>query len=257
MRFYLTIAAAVCVWMGAAGPALCGQAGPTSSGPLPGGKVDPPSSGPLPGGGAQVFKSPEEAFRSAQAAAAKGDWPAFVKILTPETVDMMAGTMIFLGAVAKGHVTEGPAQFLAEKLGEIKGPLGQVFSKHGLSDETLKTMAAGNDFPKLTQPPSAEQLAKLAANIRDRKGFAAEAMTVVVPAMAKFSPNKNPDPFFGDKILKEVQINGTKATGKLVPVINGMEQPGGQPIEFHQINGSWHITVPIVQKKPAPKPTDA
>jgi hypothetical protein len=257
MRFHLATAAVLCVWMSVAGHALGGQAGPTSSGPLSGGKVDPPSSGPLPGGGAgQVFKSPEEAFRTAQAAAAKGDWATFVKILTPETVDMMAGTMIFLGAVAKGHVTEGPAPFLAEKLADIKEPLGKVFDKHGLSDQILKTMAAGNDFPKLIKPPTAEQLAKLAGNIRDRTGFTVEAMTVVVPAMAKLNPTKNADPFFGDKVLKDVKVNGNKATGKLVPVVNGVEQPGGQPIEFHQINGSWHITVPIVQKT-APKPMDA
>jgi hypothetical protein len=202
----------------------------------------------------QPAKSPEEAFRFAKVATAKGDWKGFVSYLAPETVDQLAGFMLVIGAVARDVLQPPPGPgFPKEVMQGLKEPVGKLFTKYGLSDETLNKMKADNALPNLSAPPNPDQLTKLANMIRDRANFTGEAMALIFPEIAKKSP-KGADPL-ANKSLKDVQVNGNKATGKLVNLVNGMEVGVPQPIEFEQVNGNWVMEMPLfgVKKVAPPK----
>lgn len=193
-------------------------------------------------GGAKkpMFKTPEEVFKAAQEATAKNDWKTFISYLAPETVDHLTAMVIVMGAVAK-DIAPPPKGLPADKIKSIKEPLDKIFTKYGLTDDVLKKMKADNLFPTFDKGPQPDLLPKLAAAVKkDRASFATEGVMVIIPVMAGGPDEMDP---FKDRVLKDLKVDGDKASAQLVRTINGMEQL--QPILFRQIDGSWYINMPM------------
>ncbi len=198
-----------------------------------------------------VFKSPEEVFQAAQQATAKSDWKTFISFLAPESQNHFAGMMLVLGAVSKDVVEAPPELAPTAELKRVKDQIDKIFLTHGLSDETLKKMAADNEFPSLKKAPGPEGLSKLASRVKDPAGFAGEMMVILAPVLGKHSLHKEAD-FLADVSLKGVVIEGGKARGQMVKSVNGKEQ-FSLPIMFRRISGSWHMIIgtgETVERKP-------
>jgi hypothetical protein len=233
MRWQLIAAGLLSVWLGLTGSAGAGDKGAKQP----------------------DFPTPEAVFTFAQKASAKGDWKTFVNCLAPETLDHLTAFSVMTAAVVEDVIV--PSGPFPKEIKEKKAELTKVFAKYGLKTDALKKLADDKVLIEIKgPPPDQETMNKIAAAVKsaDRVAFVAEVMTVIAPVIAATTPNKSFDPFL-DKKLKDVKVDGEKATGKLVEVKDGVEQPNPQPIMFRQIKGNWQIIMPMggAAKKVEPK----
>jgi hypothetical protein len=174
------------------------------------------------GGASAAYSTPQATFDTAKAAAAKEDWKAFAQCLTPDTRDEMAGGMAIFG----------PLMGLSDP--ETGKQIEGVLKKHGIDEKAM-------DGPPLGDAKGSpeEAMKKLASSIKDRDAFIGEMMTI----MKKSGKMKDKGPMDKTATLKDVKIEGDKATGTLVTKVDGKDVPDPNPVKFRKIEGAWKMDV--------------
>jgi hypothetical protein len=161
-------------------------------------------------GGTAGHKTPQEVFDAAKTAIMKDDLKTFVDCLAPESIETMAGAMA---------CTQLP-------------PKRELLAKHGLTDEIIKKL------PKMKGVPSAEDQEKIfkawSVPIKDKAAFLVEVFA------ARLKEEKNKMKELGSTALKDLKIDGDKATGKIVGLPGGKEEP----VEFKKMSGGgWKVVL--------------
>ena len=82
-----------------------------------------------------VYKTPDEVFEAAKAAANKDDFKTFVNCLAPETVDEMATVMAGMSAMMVAAPEDPTGKF---KLDDEAKAIVAVAAKHGVTAEAVK-----------------------------------------------------------------------------------------------------------------------
>src|SRR5207249_800354 len=126
--------------------------------------------------GQKVYKTPQDVFKAAQAAAKKNDLKTFYRLLTPESAERMASQMAMLGVMFKGFSQ------LDEKIAKQMKPIFEAMDKHGLTDEKLKKMKKID--PKADPKEQAKAMKQLVEPIKDKGAFFADMMA----ALKKVNP---------------------------------------------------------------------
>jgi hypothetical protein len=171
------------------------------------------------GGGA----TPEETFKSAQAAAEKNDYKAFMSTMTPESQETYAGMIAFGGAMVQAFAGLGGPEG-AEDAKKVK----EVLDKHGLTEETLKK----------ADPTAADPIAgmkSLVEPVKDKPAFVADMMA----ALKSSKDFKDKSPLQKGTTLKDVKIDGDSAKGTIETEVEGKKE--SSPIGFKKIDGKWLI----------------
>jgi hypothetical protein len=190
------------------------------------------------------FKTPEEAFAAAKAAAEQGNLKAVVATFTDETIDGHTGLMVVLGAGAQ------KAGAVLDKTAEDKARtkmIGEVLSRHGVTPELIGAVDTWARNLKDENPAEGlVTLRKLLAPMKDRVGFVGDMMTLL-------SQGKAVKPFEDLKTgqLRNVTVDGGKAKGALTLKKDGKEI--SEVLEFRNEGGGWKIHMESKKKKPAPK----
>jgi hypothetical protein len=165
------------------------------------------------GGGAS---SPEAAFDTFADAAKSKDYQAMIESVTPETQEMMLGSMVF-GASFQAMADESK-----------QASLDELFKKYGI-DTQSDAMGEVDDPEKAMK--------QLVAGVKDRPACFAAIMEWI----EENTEGERPDMFegadFDEAELTEVKIDGDKATGTVVT--DGNED--SNPMQFQRIDGVWYI----------------
>ena len=203
--------------------------------------------------GTSANETPEAAFLTLRTALEDGDYPRFVDQLTPQAQEQFAGLTVVMASmmVAMGDAMAGMAQGMAEGLGDKDGAAAGTKVKEQMSGNTksLSDLLARNGVdPKKIDPMAAatamsgkdgvngDALAKLASGIDDKRGFVAEAFTILGGGDG---PGAKPPKVAGS--LESVVIDGDTARGKLLK--EGSDE--SQDIGFRRIAGSWRVELPL------------
>jgi hypothetical protein len=195
--------------------------------------------GPAGGGDkdAKKYDSPQTVFDAATKAAKDKDWKTLHGCLTRDSRDVLTGQIAFLGLFFRGVAGKvDPSGKAAEKL----APLETIYKKHGLTKEVLEKMK--KDSPKASQDPKEEAKAmkKLAEPIKDQVGF----ITAVLKVLDEANPKQQKNPL-GDAKLKDVKVDGDKATGTQVTKSGDKEKE--QTVTFVKEGGGWRMVLPLPQ----------
>lgn len=168
--------------------------------------------------------SPESVFAEFKDANEKKDMKRMMGCVTEDAQNQMAGMMAGAGVQIKNAGQMMPGGKAPADVQESITKVSAVLAKHGITDDLIKKnpMKLG-DF----KAPDAYLTA-----IQDKPQFIAD----VVDALPK---NATTSPFSEVKSLKDLKIEGTKATAKMVRVTNGKEVE--EPMEFESKNGVWKI----------------
>lgn len=182
-----------------------------------------------------VYKSPQEVFDAAKAAAKMSDYKAFHSTLTPESADIMAGQLALYGMTMRAIIEFDKTGKTAAQM----KPLFDAMSKHGLTEEVLKKMVPRN--------PNADQKEKLNAVREAIKPIIkkqAEFVHDMMVEMKKISPKSGGLEEIADDTLEDVKINekSDAATANAVRMRAGKKTT--QALQFEKINGSWRIVLP-------------
>jgi len=197
------------------------------------------------GGGPASHDSPQAAFDAAQAAAKKKDYNALCNCFTPESLDVMAGSMIMGASMMKamgGLAALGGEKAKQDFEASCK-VLDDVLAKHGVTEDHLKSMQAKN--PAASQKDMEAAFPKLTAPIKDKPAFIGE-ITNPLDSINKGKPGgmgqDNPTEMFEGK-LENIKIEGDRATAQVVLTPEGKEQR--ESIGFKRVNGSWLIELMV------------
>lgn len=194
--------------------------------------------------GAPPYKTPEDVFAAAKKAAEKEDMKTFMSCLTEDSREMMAGGMVFVGALLKAF-----AAFGKEDTKELVAALDAAFKKHGLTEEALAKLKGGPPIDGKDPEAMRKALKSMAAPIKDRTAFVGD----MVKVLKRMDKGKKEDTglLAKDAALKELKIENGKAKG--VVVSKQGDQEKRDPIEFRRVGESWLIELPIDQFKLAGK----
>jgi hypothetical protein len=122
-----------------------------------------------------------------------------------------------------------------DKTGEAKKklqPVTDVLEKHGITDEALNKLSQAEPGEKIDP---VEAMKPLLDQIKDKPAFYAELMTAEEQGGAVFEQ-------LGTATLKDLKIDGGKATGKLS--LGKTEKP----IAFKKIGNGWKIDLTKMMK---------
>jgi hypothetical protein len=191
---------------------------------------------PTPKGG-QKYRSPQDVFDAFKAAARKKDMKAFVACLTPDCGDVIVGQIAMAGMLMKSFQDLDVSGKTREKV----RPLLEAMEKHGLTDEALKK--TGSIDPKADPKDQAKALKAIGALVKDKAAF----MTAAMAAMKKLNAKEGSLEDLAYAELKDVKIDGSKATGKIKTKKGDMEWE--EPVGFEKIKGSWLIVMPTPGQK--------
>ncbi|MDB4534256.1 hypothetical protein N9242_05230 [Vicingaceae bacterium] len=174
------------------------------------------------GCGGAKFSTPEKAFEAFNDAGENENWKKLMSCVSEESVDEMAGGMVFMGAMSAA-MSEMPGG--DEKTKAAAKEIGDLLKKHGVADMKMDDM----------KPGSAPDPAALTKGIKNKKAFVIDMMN----AMAKLGeggPGKKMSDAFGGAKLSDVKIDGDKATGKVVD-----KEGDESPMNFVKEDGGWKI----------------
>jgi hypothetical protein len=204
---------------------------------------------PKGGGKAAVYKTPQEAFKALTGALDKGDYKKFVKCLTPESRDLLAGELAMFGGMMIGLADKfsGGKGTDAKGMEEVQA-LKKVFDKHGLGEGARKGLKVHPPKDqKKTKPKSPEDIKKelkLFARlvIKDRDGFTVDMLSI--------GPSKKP--VEGKPKLEDLKTEGKSAKGVVVYQDKGKEKR--DPIGFKKLGQGWKVEWSLPLAQPAGPP---
>jgi hypothetical protein len=191
-----------------------------------------------------VYKTPQEVFAAAKAAAKKNDVKAFYQTLTPESREKLTAMSAMMGVMTKAFSAFDTTGKAEEKI----KPIVDAMKKHGLTDEAMKKVKPLT--PTSTPKEVAASLKQLAGMVKDPPGFIGDMMA----AMKKVDPKAEGLEALARARLEDVKIDGDKATGTTIGKKGDKEEK--QPLKFEKIAGSWRIVLPDPpgRKGPPKKP---
>jgi hypothetical protein len=194
----------------------------------------------------QGAATPEEAFEVLTKSQMEKNWRANFAIHTPESQTRLVGGAAFLSAMSS-QVSGSQDRALA------------VLRKYGVDPEALKpptTLPLG-DMQAFVKQMEQKQLA-VAATVRDKAGFFAEAMAITdeagsqamekVPGMTADVRGKIAEAKEQARLslstakLSDVRIDGDKAQGTKTMTSSGRTET--MPVHFRKIDGKWYIHQP-------------
>jgi hypothetical protein len=178
------------------------------------------------------YDSPQAVFDAASAANAKEDWPAVMNCLTDESQDKLTFAMAAIASFMKGF-----AGLDKDHGKEVSQAIDDAMKKHGLTEEHQQKLSKGM-FDTKGGSQDIQSIRQAIAPIKDKPGFVGDIMA----AMKKFGNkqgDQQPQQFAGT--LKDVKIDGDKATGTVVRTVAGKEI--SQPMEFRKVGGGWKIEI--------------
>lgn len=190
------------------------------------------------GCGGGKYSSPEATFETSKAAAKNNDWKGVYACMTQESVDAMAGMMVFSGSMQK-QIGSGPLAALAgaenaEKAKQHAQKIAEIFKRHGVSDDAMKSGALTPG-----KMPTSADIAKLGAGIADKPQFLADMMNAMQES-ADEDDKKKMLAGLGDATLKDVEIDGDAATGTVTS--DGKDRP----MKFKKVGGEWKIEIALM-----------
>lgn len=180
------------------------------------------------------YSSPQATFETAKTAATSENWKAFFDCATPNSLDQIAGSMVFSASMMKGL---GGLSGLgdpdkANKINAAMEKMDAVLEKHGVTEDAMK-QAVDSAKPKPGQF-SMPDFGSLSSMVTNKSQFIAD----MIVAMRSIEDLPDDDPFSGkfeDAVLTNVKIDGESATGTI--------ESGGKenPVTFKNISGEWKI----------------
>jgi hypothetical protein len=175
---------------------------------------------------AKVYKTPEEVFDASKAAAKKGDLKGFFALVEPDSVKQLSAGLAIAGVNLRNLAATGKVKK------EVYQPILDVMDKHGLTADATKKVKPD---PMEKDPEKVLKAAKpLLELIKDKPAFAAD----VLKAFQKASGKDDADfKVLANAKLKDLKINGDKATGTVVNTIDGEEKK--DPITFVKVGKGW------------------
>jgi hypothetical protein len=183
----------------------------------------------------KAYKTPQEVFDAFLTSLNKRDAKTFVACVDPDTLDQVAAFYAVQGLQRRQRAEGGTT---ASKLAKLWKPTLDVLNKHGLTAKATKDVKLGKD-------PSPAELAKAHAAVlpllKDKAGFIVDYQN----ARDTELPKAKEDDLKAK--LRDVKINGDKATGTMVVTISVKEEKK-DPVEFVKVGGGWKI-VPYPKKK--------
>jgi hypothetical protein len=202
-----------------------------------------------PGYGGEAHRTPQEVFEAARKAAKAKDYKTFMKCLTDDSQDTLAGGTAFAALMMKGFVEAFAKGDDAKKVQEMVKNLDAVLARHGLTEEAFAKLK--EEMPKDAKDVGAIQkvVKTLVRPIKDKAAFFGD----IVGALEKLSPGKEQGgPFPADAELKDVKIDGATAAGVIVSKQGDKEKR--EPIHFRRVGEGWKIDLPLeaLMKKGGP-----
>ena len=197
------------------------------------------------GGGKKVYKSPQDVFDAAKAALDKKDIKAFAGCLTEDSRDQFAGGMMFVSLMMKGFTEQFGKDEDKAKLKE----LNEILSKHGITEEFIKSLPKPEITPKDKKPDREEltkAMRKLLTPVKDRSAFIADMIGFLDRTSKKSGGGFN-EQIGANPMLKDVKIEGDTAKGVIVATRDGKEVR--TPVEFKREGGGWKIDLPMPEAK--------
>ena len=169
-------------------------------------------------GSASAYASPDDVFGAFKTAASKNELKKFMGCMTQKSQNEFTMATIMMSAFLPMKHMDDEAK--AKALGE---EIESVMAKHGLSEDKMEKM-----------DPSVEpDYEKIFAPVKDKSAFVADLFALIT----REDP-ETPLKMLSSATLKDVQVDGEKAIGKLV--VDG----GDEEIEFVKVDGSWLIKMP-------------
>ncbi len=188
--------------------------------------------GPGCSGTATRSATPEDAYDNLKNAAQDNDWKTFAGLLTPESQNQMAGSMIMVAATMKMMDSmpeqEGmPPEVL--KMKEAAGEAADILNRYGVNEDAFSGVQP-------MSPPNDPGLAKAGESISDKAGFVGEMMALMfrIAPEGKGPANQN----WADSSVSEISIDGDSAAGTVT--MDGQDNP----ITFRKIDGAWFVEIP-------------
>jgi hypothetical protein len=175
---------------------------------------------------AKVYKTPQEVFDAIKEAAKKGDLKAYYALVEPESVRRLAAA---LAVSTHGLRTAADAGKLEMKMKERFKPVFAVMDKHGLTSaasKKIKRIELDEDPAKTVK--AARPLLEL---IKDQRGFVADMLTTLT------GKDDEKLKLLAKARLKDVKIDGDRATGQVVNTVKGKERSTRQ--EFVKVGKGW------------------
>ncbi len=210
----------------------------------------------------KAYTTPQEVFDAAKQAVAMDNWKKAFECLTPESRDLLTGTVVLVGAqMEKSALAEmGKAKddetkaFVRKIIKAMLEPITKVYTKHGLTEDVLKKLEGADinllapnkgkpDWKKLKPA-----LVKAAKQVKDQPAFLGEWMQAMKKLLKAFGQGGDAalfDVFPKDARLEDVKIEGDIAKGFIVGKKRGRERR--EPIEFKKDQRGWLIELPLDQ----------
>src|SRR5262245_61937909 len=184
---------------------------------------------------AETYKTPQEAFTAALAAAEKDDWKRTYECLTEDSRELFASYAAIFGFLAKE--LSNP-DILTDELKAALKSLHEVFKKHDLTNDHMnKYIRIESGAPKQGSPEEKKKdTQEMLKPVKDRGAFIADTLS----AMRKLDGLK--EGLLRGARLEDVKISGDSATGVMVYKVVGKEQR--LAIGFRRITGSWKVELP-------------
>lgn len=204
--------------------------------------------------GAKVkYDSPNAVFDAAKEAGKKKDFVTLCGCMTPDSHDVMAGTMIMAGGMMKafGGMAAGFGGLAGadpeakKKLEETQAKLAEidkVMEKHGVTEEAMKKINPMQGPPE--NPLAAFK--EMAAPIKNKPAFIGEMMQVM-DTLNDGDPGggRSPSEMF-EGTLEEVKIDGDKATAVIVST--GKDKDRRDEVVFAKVDGGWLFDIVAVME---------
>lgn len=169
--------------------------------------------------------SPESVFAEFKDANEKKDAKRVVACYSEDHQTTLAASFVLVGKLTKtagGGDIRKPSEAM-----ETAKKVAAVLANHGVTDDYLMGLEKknyGSDFTGMFND--------MAAPVKNKPAFIAEMMAAL--------PAENGKVFFTEpKAMKDLKIEGTTATAKVVVVKNGKDVE--EPLDFESKNGVWKI----------------
>ena len=169
--------------------------------------------------------TPQAVFDAAIRAEKKGDYKTFVSLYDPKSRNIVTGRLVATSAMFKLYIASKEGAKYKDKAPE----LDKLLAKHGVGREALAKATPGG---KLAKMPGEKTLIELGKAVKDQGAFAGE----IIPFLEGIGLGKKDD---SRAELKDLEIEGDKATGMKVKRVDGKEVR--EPVEFVKLGRSWHL----------------
>ena len=177
-----------------------------------------------------VFATPKAVFDAAVKASKAKDFKAFAAVFTPESQAKLAGQLAGLGVMFKAFSAFDKEGKMKDKLADFD----KIMDKHGLTKDVMGKLKQTKDAKEIEANNKV-----IATAIKDKPGFVADVMKWLDAA----NPGKNKGGPLDEATLKDVKIDGNKATGTVVT------KEKEEPMEFAKVGGGWRIVLPEPKEK--------